>query len=77
MNAALGDVKAELAEYGATLNDENVIVRNGRETGVTVLLHKARLKFTGRDTLASYALSEARKGTRDFVTKFWFWEKVK
>jgi hypothetical protein len=42
---------------------------------------KAAMAFSPQpdhaDTLASYALSEARKGTSDFVTKFWFWEKVK
>jgi len=65
-----------LAAYGATLSDWGVIIRNGKATGVNVVVRKGRVNFksTGSGKLLASGPLEAASVER-FVESFWFWEK--
>jgi hypothetical protein len=71
------EIITTLAEYGATLDEDNFICKNGKRTGVKVVITARRLRMeaeSGR-LLFSSAANPARVGY--FVEKFWYWEKAK
>lgn len=63
-----------LAAYGATLDAEGYIVRNGSRLPVRVAVERKRLLFIGANgqALATGALTGAF--VRQFVERFWFWQ---
>ena len=70
-------VLAALAAYGASLGENDYIVRaDGHPTRVRLEVKKGRLRaIGGASTLASYPVARAEVGVVDFVEKFWFWTK--
>ena len=68
------DVKKALAAYGASLDEDGFIVRQGR-TGIRVVIKHKKLCFMGGEHLmASGPISASR--VESFVENFWFWKKV-
>ena len=67
-------VKGALAEYGATISDEQQIVRNDKTLGVRVTTERGRLQFrnaaTGRAVCSGPMTGES---VRRFVKSFWYW----
>lgn len=66
-----------LAAYGAELDAQGYIVRNGRSLPVRVAVERKRLRFIGANgaTLATGAVSSTT--VSGFVEKFWFWQRSK
>jgi hypothetical protein len=65
-----------LAEYGAELGSDSVIVKNGKETGIRILQIRGRLRFESCATGALRMSGSPKPETvRNFVEKFWFWTK--
>lgn len=68
-------VIAALGLYGATLNEDGFICRNGKTCFVKPVIKKGRLRFEGQDgnLIASGGVTE--KWVCQFVENFWFWVK--
>lgn len=67
-------VCAALAEFGAALSDDDVIVKGEKLTGVKVATKGKRLRFDDQKTgrcQASGPIDAA--SVRRFVTSFWYW----
>lgn len=66
-----------LAEYGAELGSDGVIVKNGKETGIRIQQVRGRLRFESRTTGALQMSGSPKPETvRAFVEKFWFWKAI-
>ena len=71
----MDEIKAALAEYGATLTPEGFIERNG-VTGIKIVQKRGRFRYADAKG-NTFATGPATKDSvRDFVEKFWFWKKV-
>ena len=68
-----------LADYGAHINDADQFVKGGKIiTSVRIKIVKGRIRFGNAmtdDLVMSGSISS--KTIESFVTKFWYWEKVK
>ena len=68
-----------LADYGAHINESDQFVKGGKTiTSVIIKIAKGRLRFENAmtdDLVMSGTISS--KTIESFVTKFWYWEKVK
>lgn len=64
-----------LAAYGATLDAEGYIVRNGSRLPVRAAVERKRLCFIGASgqALATGAINAAF--VRQFVERFWLWKQ--
>ena len=61
--------------YGATLNDDNVIERNQKNLGIRVKILKNRLRFELAAGGLIFSGGCNEKAIDEFVSKFWFWTK--
>ena len=68
-----------LADYGAHINESDQFVKGDKTiTSVRIKIVKGRLRFENAMTdnlVMSGTISS--KTIESFVTKFWYWEKVK
>lgn len=68
-----------LADYGAHINEDDQFVKGDKTiTSVRIKIVKGRLRFENAMTdelVMSGTISS--KTIEGFVTKFWYWEKVK
>lgn len=68
-----------LADYGAHINEDDLFVKGDKTiTSVRIKIVKGRLRFENAmtdDLMMSGTISS--KTIESFVTKFWYWEKVK
>ena len=64
-----------LAAYGATLDAEGYIVRNGSRLPVRIEVARGKMRFVGANgqALATGAVSGAF--VSQFVERFWFWTR--
>lgn len=70
-------VAGALKPYGATITSaDEIISRNGTQSGVFVNVRAKRLQFRNGGTGACLASGPVEPASVDrFVTRFWYWEK--
>lgn len=68
-------IDSVLKKYGAGLDDNNFIVKDGKILRVRVEVKRHRLRFcSGENFIMSGSVSE--KTVCDFVESFWFWKRI-
>lgn len=70
-------INTALARYGAELNTDGFITRDGKTMSVRADIVKGRLRLSSGKTgllVASYPAARIDAGIADFVEKFWFWK---
>lgn len=76
----MNDVSSALAQYGADVNSEGIILKpNREETSIKVVIKARRLRFESRNgdqLLFSAPASNIKQGVEKFVEGFWFWSKT-
>lgn len=68
-------VREALKSYGATLTEDGFIARDGKRTGVRVVVSRKRLRYQSVDRLLATGPITAESVCK-FVADFWFWKKV-
>lgn len=69
-------IQDTLALYGASLNEENIIVKK-EATGIEVKIVKGRIRFSIKHSdqlIMSGAVNAAT--VRSFVENFWYWKPL-
>lgn len=64
-----------LAQYGAAINDDGNIVRNGKILPVIVKVKGNRVRFENADGYAHCSGPLAEQTVCRFVEHFWYWSK--
>jgi hypothetical protein len=70
----LSFARAALARYGAALDDEARIVRDGKPTRVRAVIKGGRLRFEGDVGNLLFSGPPTETAVANFVESFWFWK---
>lgn len=68
-------IKTTLAKYGAALNEQNIITKNGKGLGVLVKVIKGRIRFQ-RDGKLLMSGPVTERTVDRFVKEYWYWREV-
>lgn len=70
-------VRAALADYGATIGENNQICKGDLKFSAVVSIERMHLVISTLEGRKLFTGAPAAHAVRHFVESYWYWEKVK